>query len=233
MGRRFSLLTLECPPLSPEIWFSLPRKALTFFGAARVLALPKRAVCSKPSALWHSSKSRSAATVFFGMVVMALATYVMGNGDQPPAKHLETGPLFRIERSKNANFVQYDVQVVPDGRLDPKQPVIAYWIRRAEDGRTQELTVFQRTWYYGFKTTYDAKTNSALMEMAAKDLRPIKVHAVEGVYRGETVIDGQPAFLDKIFVTSVVSGVARKVTSVELYGKDVRTGVDRYEKITP
>jgi hypothetical protein len=233
MGRRFSLLTLSFPPLSPEIWCSPPWKGPASLATARVSVLPKRAVRSKQLVPGQSRKSRLATAVLLGLFLVAMTGYVPAIAGRSAGKGLETRPLFRIERSKNANFVQYDVQVAPDGKLDPKEPVIAYWIRRAEDGRKKELTAFQRTWYYGFKATYDAATNSALMEMAAKNLREIRIHKVEGVYRGESIIDGQPAFLDKIFVTSVVSGVARKVTSVELYGKDVRTGFDRYEKITP
>lgn len=176
---------------------------------------------------------RSIATIVLGVLLVAMMGYSLVDAEAPSSKGGETQPLFRIERSKNANIVQYDVQVGPDGRLDPQEPVIAYWIRRAEDGRKQELTAFQRTWYYGFKATYDPQTNSALLEMTAKNVRSIRVREVEGTYRGETIINGQPAFLDRMFVTSVPSGVARKVTSVELYGKDARTGVDRYERITP
>ena len=31
-------------------------------------------------------------------------------------------PLFRIERSKNANVVEYAVRLGEDGQIDPKQP---------------------------------------------------------------------------------------------------------------
>jgi len=42
--------------------------------------------------------------------------------------------LFRIERNKNANIVQYDARVAEDGKLDSKQPVVGYWIRLADKG---------------------------------------------------------------------------------------------------
>ena len=41
--------------------------------------------------------------------------------------------LFVIERSKNANVVQYDARLTADGVLDPKEPVKVYWILLAED----------------------------------------------------------------------------------------------------
>ena len=73
------------------------------------------------------------------------------------AKDLETRPLFTIERSKNANIVQYDVQVTAAGALYAKEPVIAYWVRLAKDGRTEGLSFAQRRWAYGFKASYDAQ----------------------------------------------------------------------------
>jgi len=143
---------------------------------------------------------------------------------------LQTQHLFRLERSKNANIVQYDVQLTSDGKLYPKEPVIAYWIRLAEDGRKKDLTWFQRKWYYGFKTKYNASSNAAIILMA-RCQREIKIYEVEGVYRGEIRINGQPAFLERIFVTYPEKGLFRNTGYVELYGKDTKTGVDRYEKI--
>jgi hypothetical protein len=148
-------------------------------------------------------------------------------------KDLEARPLFRIERSKNANVVQYDAQLTPDGKLYSKEPVIAYWIRLAKDGRKEGLSFAQRRWAYGFKAKYKAKANTASIEMAAKIGRKIKVLEVDGEYRAQTRIDGQQAFIERIFITSIEGGTLPKVESIELYGKDAETDVERYEKINP
>ena len=55
------------------------------------------------------------------------------------SKDKQTQHLFKIERNKNANIVQYDVQMKADGKLDPKKPVVAYWIRHAKDGQKEDL----------------------------------------------------------------------------------------------
>jgi hypothetical protein len=175
---------------------------------------------------------RSGTSLSISILFVIIASAAIVHGRQPLCEGLETRHLFKIERNKNANIVQYDVQVTPDGKLYQKEPVIAYWIRVAEDGRERELTSFQRKWYYGFKTKYDVGSNSAIVEMD-RSVREIKVYEVEGVYRGEIQIDGQPAFLEKIFVASIKSWLYRKVTSIELYGKDTKTGVDCYEMIKP
>lgn len=141
--------------------------------------------------------------------------------------------LFKIERSKNENIVQYDVQMNADGTLDPKEPVVAYWVRLAKDGQKEDLKWIERSFAYGFKVKYKAKTNTATMDMAAKINRKIKVLEVQGEYRAETSIDGQSAYLEKIFISSRGSGLSTEVTSIELFGKDESTGEDRYEKLNP
>jgi len=149
------------------------------------------------------------------------------------SKNRQTQHLFKIERNKNANIVQYDVQMDADGKLDPKEPVVAYWVRLAKEGQIEDLKWVEKRFAYGFKTKYNAKTNTATMDMAAKINRKIKVYEVQGEYRAETIIDGQSAYLEKIFISSKGKGASTKVTFFELFGKDEKTGEDRYEKLNP
>ena len=76
-------------------------------------------------------------------------------------------------------------------------------------------------------------SNSAILQMVAARSRVIKVYEVEGVYRGETIIDRQPDFLERIFVTSIKNGLYQKTNFIELFGKDIKNGVGCYEKLTP
>ena len=71
------------------------------------------------------------------------------NGD--PA---DTHPLFIIERSKNTNVVHYDARLTADGKLDPEEPVIAYYVMLAEDGRRKELSWIEKKMAYGFCLLY-------------------------------------------------------------------------------
>ncbi|HPD61318.1 MAG TPA: DUF4833 domain-containing protein [Thermodesulfobacteriota bacterium] len=176
---------------------------------------------------------RSGIFLLLSIFFVILATAPIAYGSQPLSQSLETRHLFKIERSKNANIVQYDVQVTPDGKLYQKEPVIVYWIRLAEDGRKRELNFIQRQLSYGIRTKYDPVNNSAIVEIAAARSRAIKVYEVGGVYRGETRINGQPAFIERIFVTSIKNGLFRKTNFIELFGKDIKTGLDCYEKLTP
>jgi hypothetical protein len=148
-------------------------------------------------------------------------------------KELKSEHLFKIERSKNANIVQYDVQMTPDGRLYAKEPVIAYWVRLAKNGQREDLSFFQRKFAYGFKATYNDRTNTATVEMAAKIGRKIIVEKINDAYQAKTRIDGHPAIIRKIFITSIEGGRLPKVDSIELFGTDIVDGVECYEKIIP
>ena len=61
--------------------------------------------------------------------------------------------LFRIERSKNANIVQYDVNIV-NGEISRDNPVESYWVLLAGDGSRQNINAFQRR-AYGFRVSHN------------------------------------------------------------------------------
>jgi Domain of unknown function (DUF4833) len=53
-------------------------------------------------------------------------------------------PLFVIERSTNANVVYYDARVTKSGKLNAEEPVVAYWIMLAGNGRREELNPIEK-----------------------------------------------------------------------------------------
>jgi hypothetical protein len=141
--------------------------------------------------------------------------------------------LFKIERSKNDNIVQYDVQLDPNGNLLEKAPVAAYWIRLAEQGQIEELSWVQRTFAYGFKTRPGRDKNTVEVEMKHGLGRPITVIRDGEVFRARAIIDGSPSYIDRIFIQSERKGMTIKVDYIELYGEDVQSAGERYEKFIP
>jgi hypothetical protein len=149
------------------------------------------------------------------------------------AAHADAAPLFRVERSKNANVVQYDVRVGADGRLDPDEPVVAYWVRLAGDGRQEPLTWVQRKFAYGFDAHLAAQRDAAVLEMAAPIGRPLRVRRIAGAWRAETRIDERPALIERIYVRSDDAGTWPRVLYVELHGSDAETGAPVFERLVP
>ena len=91
--------------------------------------------------------------------------------------------LFKIERNKNANIIQYDAQIGTDGRLLKKEPVVAYWVRLADKGQVQKLSWVQSTFAYGFNVKLDRDKDTVELDMKADIGRPITVKRVGDDYR--------------------------------------------------
>ena len=140
--------------------------------------------------------------------------------------------LFVIERSKNANVVRYDARLTADGALDPKEPVKVYWVLLAEDGRHEELSPLGRK-AYGFDIKRDSSGKSWVMALAAARKREITVRQTGTVVRAEMVIAGKPSILEKVYIDSTEGRFRPTVNYVELFGKDLKTGEKRHEKLLP
>jgi len=149
------------------------------------------------------------------------------------AKDLQHQSLFKIERSKNANIIQYDAQIGSNGKLLKKEPVIGYWIRLAEQGQIQELSWIQSTFAFGFKAKYNQTNDTARVDMVADIGQPITVQSVEGKYIATVDLDGTPSQLVKIYIQAHGKGVRVTVEYVEIFGKDLKTGEETYARIIP
>ena len=67
----------------------------------------------------------------------------------------KTTNLFVIERSKNANVVNYDAVLTDEGKINENKPIDAYWLLYAyKNGEREELSAFDKK-AYGFKVKYN------------------------------------------------------------------------------
>jgi hypothetical protein len=139
--------------------------------------------------------------------------------------------LFTVEHSTNANVIHYDVKLTSKGAIDPKEPVIAYWVMLAENGRRQELSALERNLAYGFTIRKDDTGDSYWMTLVSQKQRPIHVFQQDGKVTAVTRIGGTDAYLRTIYVKTHRSGLLRTAEYFELFGKEVSSGDDRYEKI--
>jgi hypothetical protein len=147
------------------------------------------------------------------------------------AEALPSRELFTLARSKNANVVKYAVRTARSGRLDPSEPIEAYWLMLAEDGRREGLTWAERKLAYGFSIS--AQTDDGLtLRLTACPARDLHVRAVSGGYRAQLTIAGQPAFLRRIFVRTEEGLLMPRVVYVEISGVSA-SGQTLSERIVP
>ena len=167
------------------------------------------------------------------MIAICLALALLYAPLPVQAETLARQHLFHIERSKNANIVQYDAQVGADGKLFKKEPVVGYWIRLAEQGQVKELSWIQKTFAFGFDTKLDKSRESAGLQMKADVGREINIIRNCDEYRATVMIDGALSYFEKMFIDASRKGFSLTVRYVELYGEDIQTGEARYEKFVP
>jgi hypothetical protein len=142
-----------------------------------------------------------------------------------------TREIFRIERSKNKDVVRYDAKIGKDGQLDPKEPVVSYWLLR--DGKRREVNAFSRTFFYGFKVRKDKRGDFwHLTIVTAKD-RTMKLYLKDGKPLAEGRIAKRTGFLQKLYVQFVPNATIPKVAFVDLIGVDAKTGERIHERVVP
>jgi Na+-transporting methylmalonyl-CoA/oxaloacetate decarboxylase gamma subunit len=151
----------------------------------------------------------------------------------PTAVHKKTQALFIIERDKNTNVVHYDARLTADGKLDPKEPVIAYWAERAEGSPREELSWIEKKMAYGFTVKPDPSVNGYKMTLVAAPEKQIIVKREKDTVHAEGVINGQPAILEKLHIHATDGLTGPKVHYIEVYGKDLQTGEKLSEKMVP
>jgi len=146
---------------------------------------------------------------------------------------VQSQALFKIERNKNANIVQYDARVDTDGKLHEKEPVVAYWVRHAEQGQVEELSWVQKTFAYGFDADLGKDRRMVALDLAADIGRTITVRQDAGRYRAAADIDRKAAWISKIFIHATGKGMSTKVDYIDMHGDGVDGGGARYERIVP
>jgi hypothetical protein len=142
-----------------------------------------------------------------------------------------TKEIFHIERSKNKNVVRYDAQIGKDGQLDPKEPVVSYWL--GPTGKRWPVKTFDRTFFYGFKVRKDKTGDFWHLVIAAAKDRPMKLFLKDGVPRAEGRFGGTAAYLQKLYVRFAEDTTIPKVLYVDLVGVDAKTGAPRRERVVP
>lgn len=140
-------------------------------------------------------------------------------------------PLFVIERNVNKNVVHYDAKL-RNGKLDPQQPVVAYWIM-GESGRRQELNVLERLKAYGFTVKPDKDPESFLLTIVSNKKKEIRIVRAGETVRAEAMIGACAAYLSRIFVEMKKSWLLGLPEYAEMIGTDVSTGSECKERVTP
>ncbi len=138
--------------------------------------------------------------------------------------------LFCIERNKNANQVCYDVRLRKDGQLDRREPLVAYWVLRAEEGQREKLSWLERK-AYGFSMIGEATESAFRFRLDALPGRVLTARRADDHFQAEGTLAGRPSRLLSIWVQADEGGPIPKVRYVDLTGTDLQNGQRQTERI--
>lgn len=137
--------------------------------------------------------------------------------------------LFVIERNTNSNIVCYDLNF-SKGKINEKNPIDAYWIMNEEGGKREKITSLEQK-AYGFEVSKISDDKYQFTLNSVKE-KTIFIYIDKKQPRADIVINGQDAYLSKVYVFAKNGflGIPR-VSYYILTGKDKQTGKEISEKI--
>ncbi|HQW21849.1 MAG TPA: DUF4833 domain-containing protein [Bacteroidia bacterium] len=145
--------------------------------------------------------------------------------------------LFYVQRSKNTNAIVYDLNRLPDGTPDPKNPISIYWIRYAVDSTKEELSYIQQKYAYGLVSRpYNNQKNAYVLQFVSYDKKNFYLlpTGVPKKYAAFTNINGKLAELKKVFI--MLNGGTfwfPTIEYIEMVGKDPTTHQIITERFVP
>ena len=141
-------------------------------------------------------------------------------------------PLFRIERNKNKNIVQYDACLLQNNNISESNPVHGYWI--LADGKKEELSAIENKEAYGIESKEKLGENTFRIALAALKDRSVIIQKVKAGYKALTQISGELSILERVYVQSEEQTLSLpKVHYVDLFGRSMKTNKPVKERITP
>jgi hypothetical protein len=151
-----------------------------------------------------------------------------GAGELPPCGV----EVFRVSRNTNANVVIYEARLASAGVLDEREPVHPVWLMLAEDGRREELNLFEAAMAYGVEVRWGGDAEAVAVAIRARPELDIRILLEKGCPVARTRIAGREATL-RLVAVEASGGLLPEVVWVDMIGHDRVTGADVRERVFP
>lgn len=141
--------------------------------------------------------------------------------------------LFKIERSKDANEIFYDVNLDAKNNLLLNNPISIYWVNRTEN-RKDPLTWIQKKYAYGIEYL-SMNENQAKFQFVSYNKRQFEIKKNNnGNFSVYTQSNKRIVIVNRIFI-QIDGGTFwfPKISRVELYAQDINTNNKIIEIINP
>jgi hypothetical protein len=144
----------------------------------------------------------------------------------------EPGMLFYLQRSTNSNTVIYAARFLEDGRLDPDEPIVAYWRRYNTTGEKLPLKMIEDSFAFGVRAQATADPDVFRIYIVSY---PERTAILRRTGPGEARLSLRAAGHEYEPIYAYVdvdeSGLMPSVRSVRVIGRDLATGKPLVETI--
>lgn len=140
--------------------------------------------------------------------------------------------LFFLERTMDNNQIIYNVNLEKNNQLNTDQPITIFWIKRTEGNKVEPLTWLQNK--YGYGLHYLSKSeNSARFHFASYPKRHFELRRdSDGRYKVFTNSGNNLISVSRIFIhNNGGTFLAPKISSIDIYGTNEKTGEQIVEKM--
>jgi len=144
--------------------------------------------------------------------------------------------LFYLQRTVDVNTVIYEINYMANGEINKTKPVKVYWIDYANAGKISPLTYVQNKFAYGI--AYQKMDGHELIfKMNIVSFKKITLYlkrGTDGFYQTYIEMNGKQCVLTNILV-NIIGGTYMRphISTIELFGKEIRSGDKITEIIKP
>ena len=135
-------------------------------------------------------------TIFINMFIFLFEITALADGKN---EQQNNNLLFKIERSRDADEIYYEVNTMADGTLDTDNPIRIYWVKHTENGHTEPLTKIQKSLAYGLKYL-TVTPETAEFQFVSFEQSLILQRTKNGIFRVFSDIDGQKVEVHQIYI---------------------------------
>jgi hypothetical protein len=168
--------------------------------------------------------------ILFPTLLVLLTSFITVNN-----KDVDTKPhLFKIERSKDANEIFYDINLEKTGTLSITEPIYPYWRRQTEGGAIKPLTWIQQHYAYGLEYIYSSENYAKFHFVSYKKRDFVLKKDSSGDFKVFTQLNNKEVEVNRIFI-QIDGGTfwVPKISKVELHTNDPVTNKNIVEIIKP
>ena len=173
-------------------------------------------------------------TVKFASKLLICLLFLAFTNPDKDSTYYTINSLFKIERSKDNNQILYDVNLDKSGHINRKNPINIYWIRNTEGGKIKPLTWIQQKFAYGLHFINVNKEYANFKFVSYNKMMFTLKRIKNNQFEVYTKHNNKLLKINRIFIQ--INGGSfwvPNITAVEIYARNMKTGKNVIETITP